>query len=124
MKLKKVRILIQPLEGVKAEWSAALRGEVKSVQKAGTLVFTSLAQVAKVLSPVRLELLGAILRHEPESISSLAKLVGRDFKNVHADVQLLASVGILELRELKGANKRDAVRPVALYSGIELDLAA
>lgn len=54
-------------------------------------------------------------------ISNLAKLVSRDFKNVYADVQLLASVGILEL---KGQGKRDAVKPVALYSGIELDLTA
>lgn len=121
MKLKKVHIQIQPIEDVKAEWRRALHGEVKARRKPDTLVFTSLTAVAKVLSPVRLELLGAIITHKPDSISSLAKIVGRDFKNVYADVQLLHSVGILEL---KGAGKRDAVRPVALYSGIELDLVA
>jgi predicted transcriptional regulator len=121
MKLKKVRIHIQSVEDVKNEWSHALRGELKGVQKPNTLVFTSLRAVAKVLSPVRLELLGMILKHKPESISSLAKILGRDFKNVYADVKLLASVGILEL---KAAGKRDAVKPVALYSGFELDLAA
>lgn len=121
MKLKKVRIMIQPIEDVKQEWASAIRGEIRAIQKPGTLVFTSLAAVAKVLSPVRLELLGAILKHKPDSISSLAKIVGRDFKNVYDDVHLLASVGILEL---KGAGKREAVKPVALYSGIELDLAA
>lgn len=41
--------------------------------------------------------------------------------SLYADVKLLASVGILEL---KAAGKRDAVKPVALYSGFELDLAA
>ena len=121
MKLKKVRILIQPVEVIKSEWKRALHGEIKSSRKSNTLVFTSLAAVAKVLSPVRLELLGAIIKHKPESINSLAKITGRDFKNVYADVKLLASVGILEL---KSAGKRDAVRPVALYNGIELDLVA
>lgn len=121
MKLKKVRILVRPIDDVKAEWNRALHGEIKSRRKSNTLVFTSLAAVAKVLSPVRLELLGAIIKHKPDSINSLAKIIGRDFKNVYADVKLLASVGILEL---KGAGKRDAVRPVALYSGIELDLVA
>ena len=122
MKLKKVHIQIQPIEDVKAKWRRALHGEIKASRKPDTLVFTSLTAVAKVLSPVRLELLGAIITHKPDSISSLAKIVGRDFKNVYADIRLLSSVGILEL---KGARKRrDAIRPVALYSGIELDLVA
>ncbi len=121
MKLKKVHIYIQPIDEIKAEWRRALHGEIKSIRKPDTLVFTSLSAVAKVLSPVRLEILGAVIKHKPSSISSLAKIMDRDFKNVYADVQLLASVGILEL---KGTGKRDAVRPVALYSGIELDLVA
>ena len=121
MKLKKVRIWVQPIADIKAEWRRALHGEIKAIRKPDTLVFTSLAAVAKVLSPVRLELLGAIIKHKPDSISRLAKIVGRDFKNVYADVKLLAAVGILEL---KGAGRRDAVRPVALYNGIELDLVA
>jgi predicted transcriptional regulator len=47
--------------------------------------------------------------------------VGRDFKNVHSDVKMLAEVGLLEL---KATGKRDAVKPVAKYSAFELDLAA
>lgn len=121
MKLKKVHIHIQPIEDIKIEWRRALHGEIKEIRKPDTLVFTSLTAVAKVFSPVRLELLGAIIKYKPDSISSLAKIVGRDFKNVYSDVRLLASVGVLEL---KGAGKRDAVRPVALYNGIELDLVA
>lgn len=121
MKLKKVHIVIQPIEDIKSEWSRAMKGKVKSIQKPNTLVFTSLAAVARVLSPVRLELLGAVIKHKPESISSLAKILRRDFKNVYADVKLLASIGILEL---KGSGKRDAVRPVALYNGIDLNLVA
>ena len=121
MKLKKVKIIIRPIEGVKAEWSRALKGEARSVQPEGTIVFTSLGAVAKALSPARLELLGAILKNKPESIYALAKMIGRDFKNVYSDVKVLAEIGLIELKQ---TGKRDSVMPVAKYSGFEVDLAA
>jgi predicted transcriptional regulator len=119
MKLKKVKIVVQPIKGVKAEWSRALKGNVRSIQPKGMIIFTSLTAVAKALSPVRLELLGVILNQKPDSIYALAKLVERDFKNVYADVKLLVEISLVEL---KPTGKRDAVRPVAKYSGIEIDL--
>lgn len=121
MKLKKVKILVQPVAQVKSDWAKALKGEVRSTQAEGTIIFTSLAAVAKVLSPARLELLGAILKEKPESIYALAKLIERDFKNVYSDVKLLCDIGLVEL---KPTGKRDSVRPVAKYSGFEVDLAA
>jgi predicted transcriptional regulator len=121
MKLKKVRIIIQSVEDTKIEWAKALRGEIRSIQKPGIIVFTSLEAVAKMLSPARLTLLGAILKEHPESIYALAKAVGRDFKNVHSDVKMLAEIGLLEL---KPSGKRSAVKPIAKYSGFEVDLAA
>lgn len=121
MKLKKVRIVVQSVEDTQAEWVKALRGEIRSIQKPGTIIFTSLEAVAKVFSPARLELLGAILNRHPESIYALAKVVGRDFKNVHSDVKMLAEVGLLDL---KLTGRRDAVKPIAKYSGFEVDLAA
>jgi predicted transcriptional regulator len=121
MRLKKVKIVVQPIEDIKTEWTSALKGKIRSVQPRGTIVFTSLAAVAKALSPVRLELLGTILKHKPESIYALAKLIERDFKNVYADVKLLSEIGLVEL---KPTGKRDSVRPVAKYSGFEVDLAA
>lgn len=121
MKLKKVRIVVQSVADAKSEWAKALRGEIRSIQKPGTIIFTSLEAVAKVLSPARLELLGAILKGQPESIYALAKAVGRDFKNVHSDVKMLAEVGLLDL---KSTGKRDGIKPIAKYSGFEVDLAA
>jgi len=121
MKLKKVRIIVQPIEEVKAEWSRALKGEIRSTQGRGTIIFTSLAAVAKALSPARLELLGAILKQKPGSIYALAKFVERDFKNVYSDVKLLCEIGLVEL---KPTGKRDSAKPGAKYSGFEVDLAA
>lgn len=121
MKLKKVRILVQSVQDTKTEWSKALRGEVRSIQKPGIIIFPSLEAVAKVLSPARLELLGTIIKEKPESIYALAKAVDRDFKNVHSDVKVLVDVGLLEL---KATGSRDALKPIAKYSGFEVDLAA
>ena len=121
MKLKKVKIVIQQAESIDTEWTLALKGKIRSIQPEGTIIFTSLQAVAKALSPRRLELLGAILKNRPESIYALAKIVDRDFKNVHSDVKVLAG---LELIELKQTGKRDSYMPIAKYSGVEIDLAA
>ncbi len=118
---KRARIIIRSVEETKTEWATALRGEIRSIQKPGTIIFTSLDAVAKMLSPARLKLLGAILKEHPESIYALAKVVGRDFKNVHSDVKMLVDVGLLEL---KSTGKRDAFKPIAKFSGFEVDLAA
>ena len=49
-------------------------------------------------------------------------MVDRDFKNVHSDVKLLSEIGLIDLKETTDARK--GLRPVAKFSGIELDLAA
>ncbi|OFZ74081.1 MAG: hypothetical protein A3K03_11805 [Bdellovibrionales bacterium RIFOXYD1_FULL_44_7] len=121
MKLKKVRIIIHPVNEIKSDWKDALRGERRFIQERGTLVFTSLSSVAKILTPSRMELLGAIARYKPDSIYALAQIVKRDFKNVHADVKLLAEVGLIGLKQ---HGKRDAVKPEPLFCGITLDWAA
>jgi len=121
MKLKKAKILIQPMEDLKKEWKAALGGKVRSVQSEGTIIFVSLESLSKILTSERLEILSVILKERPKSIYALAKLVERDFKNVHSDVKFLADVGLVELKT-QGA--RDSIVPRAKYSGIELDLAA
>ena len=102
MKLKKAKIVIQPIDEIKSRWTKALKGKVRSIQQPGTIIFTSLGAVAKALSPARLELLGVILKQKPSSIYALAKLVERDFKNVHADVKLLVEIGLIDLKLHEG----------------------
>lgn len=54
--------------------------EIKS--RPDMLVFGSLAEMARALTPRRLELLGLIRRHQPESVRELAARAHRDMKNV------------------------------------------
>jgi predicted transcriptional regulator len=44
-----------------------------------------------------MELLHLIRERRPKSIYQLAKISGRDFKNVHADVALLKQYGLVRI---------------------------
>ena len=51
----------------------------------------------KRITPKRLELLEHLSRDRAGSINELAKLVGRDVKNVYNDLRLLESLGFVQL---------------------------
>ena len=46
-----------------------------------------------------MELLRYIHRHNVASVRALAKALGRDYSNVHADVQALMAAGLIEAAE-------------------------
>lgn len=122
MKAKKAKIVLQPIEDIKKEWTAALKGKVRSTPKGDEIIVTGLETIAKIFSKTRMEILQVIITKKPQSIYELAKLVNRDFKNVHSDVQFLNEVGLIKLKET--GDSRNGLKPVAKYSGIELDLVA
>src|ERR1700684_236289 len=74
-------------------WHRAERGERFQERH---LAFESWDALARVLTGKRMELLHYVRRHEVASIRALAKALGRDYSNVHADVQTLAAVGLLD----------------------------
>jgi predicted transcriptional regulator len=44
----------------------------------------------------RMELLHYVRWHKVSSVRALAKALGRDYSNVHADVQALSAAGLLD----------------------------
>jgi len=60
------------------------------------LNFENLSMLLSVLTPQRLKLLQELRQNGPASIRALAKLLSRDYKNVHTDVRSLESVGLIE----------------------------
>ena len=122
MKLKKAKIIIKNIKEVKSEWTKALKGQVKLVQKKDEIIFTSLEAASKVFTKGRMEILQTILKENPRSIYDLAKILEKDFKNVHTDVKFLCDVGLIELKESKDSH--NGLRPIARFSGIELNWAA
>ncbi len=59
------------------------------------LSFSTPAQLVSELSPKRMELLQVLKKAGPLSIRALAKMMGRNYSNVHADVQRLIEHGLI-----------------------------
>ena len=68
----------------------------KMTPKVG-VYFSSLESVRNLLTEKRLELLHAVREKHPHSIYQLAKLTGRNFRNVYDDVQTLKTYGLIHL---------------------------
>jgi len=74
-------------------WHRAERGEVFHERH---LAFESWDALARVLTGKRMELLRYVRRHPAASVRALAKALGRDYSNVHADVRALTAAGLLD----------------------------
>lgn len=73
-----------------------------------------LAPLAAVFTPKRRELIGKLREIGPVSIADLARQLGRDFKNVHGDVEKLA--------EWLAIERGDSGRVFVPYAEIVLDM--
>ena len=77
-------------------WHRAERGETFQERY---LAFESWDALARVMTGKRMELLRYVRRHKVSSVRALAKALGRDYSNVHADVQALTAAGLLDIRD-------------------------
>jgi predicted transcriptional regulator len=75
-------------------WKQAERGEKVRVEH--SLNFESLETLLKTLTSARWVLLKVIRKSGPMSIRSLAKTIGRDYKNVHTDVKKMEAIGLID----------------------------
>ena len=60
------------------------------------LNFEDLSSLLAIITPRRLEALRALRMHGPMSVRALAKMLSRDYKNVHTDMRTLEEAGLLE----------------------------
>ena len=102
MKVKRVKIGIHPPGTIFAE-AAEVVGQIEAGKRAHVqgewLYFSDVREMGKVLTPKRLELLKTIRDRRPESIHAVAALTGRNIKNVAEDLELLASLELVETKE-------------------------
>ena len=82
-----------------------------------TLAIEDLETFGRIFCSTNLELLEAIVEHDPASIRELARLVDRNPPEVLENVNELADYGLLELEE-----DGQAKRPVVWYDEIDVDL--
>ena len=74
-------------------WRRTERGETFRERH---LAFESWDALARVLTGKRMELLRYVRRHRVTSVRALANALGRDYSNVHSDVQALRAAGLLD----------------------------
>ncbi|OFV91255.1 MAG: hypothetical protein A3J75_05570 [Acidobacteria bacterium RBG_16_68_9] len=84
------------------------------------LYFESIADLRRFLTPKRLNLLVAILREAPRSVTELAKLMKRDLKNVSNDLALLHQLGLVDFAP--GVGHGNSRAPRVPYDEIDLKI--
>lgn len=115
-----IRSLDQGLDNFVEAAEALMRGE--SVKKQRGVYFENLDSFRKVLTEKRLTLLHAVKQHQPDTIHELARLLGRDVKNVSDDLKYLAELGLVSLdKGAEGSGRR--VSPRVTYEKIRLEIA-
>ncbi|ELY36432.1 HVO_A0114 family putative DNA-binding protein [Natronorubrum tibetense] len=102
-------------DGLRDALSDLDRGETTSPHF--EVVFDDPDDIHRVTRPKNLELLRTIAQYEPESIRETARLVDRDVRQVHTNLEELAALHLIEF-EQDGRRKR----PTVWYETIEVDL--
>ena len=122
--MKTVTFTIEPfaksLNRFKETFKAVQAG--RHVKPQEVVGFTSLEAARNFLTRERLALLHTIKSHHPNSIYELAKMTGRDLKNVQEDVQILERHGLLRIAKQPRGNRKVKV-PSVLFEEIALRIA-
>lgn len=120
MKVKKINIgiksLSESLENFADTWKKLESG--KKVKKEEGIYFDSIDAMRSVLTNNRLLILKTIKEKHPKSIYELSKILGRNLKNVNQDLDMLAKIGLVNLKKVK--TDKDRVIPSVDYNEIML----
>ena len=122
MKIKRIDIGIKGLKESLGDfvrtWGNLEAGE--KVKKEEGIYFESVDTMRSILTNKRLLILKTIKEKKPNSIYELAKILGRDIKNINQDLKLLSDVGLVALEKIETDKKR--VIPHVDYSKILLEI--
>ena len=92
----KIQVNVGSLTGMGKRFASAWRKASAGEQVQETHVtFLDVQSMLDTLSPRRLELLRHVRQHGAGNVRELAQTLGRDYKNVHQDVAVLESAGLL-----------------------------
>jgi predicted transcriptional regulator len=81
------------------ETKSRMRRAFGSKPQGAHISFPSVELLWKVITPRRWEMLRGMAGAGPLAIRAIARLVGRDVKTVHGDVQALIGAGVLDRTE-------------------------
>jgi predicted transcriptional regulator len=122
MKVKRIDIgikgLRESLKDFAETWQKLEAG--KKIKKEEGIYFDTIDTMRAVLTNNRLLILKTIRERHPQSVYELAKMLGRDLKNVNQDLKLLAEIGLVTLEKVEADKKR--IVPHVEYSKILLEI--
>jgi predicted transcriptional regulator len=116
--MKPLKIGITSYEKMKTRTMAIARGQYTPGRSEPKVWFTSMESFARVLSDRNRALLGLIAQAEPESITELASLSGREKSNLSRTLKTLEHYGLVRLKKCPDGK----VTPRVPYSDIVLDM--
>lgn len=114
-----LRVTVEAFDRMREETLDAAEAIAEGETPPAVVSFASVAELRKILTDRRIELLRVLMDTDgaAESISALAETIGRDYRPVHDDVTLLADYGLVFVVE-DGQSKR----PYLPYKRIHLDI--
>jgi predicted transcriptional regulator len=99
MKSIDVHVGYEPAASKARVLRAIRQAEVGPVEPESHVTFESWKGLSRVLTGKRLDLLRHVRRTPAASVAELARALGRDYKRVHEDVEILATAGLLDRTE-------------------------
>jgi len=121
MRIKEIKVEVKPYHEEIDEISKKIQeiSEGKVNKKEEKIIFNSIKELRKFLTPERIRLIQTIKNKKPKSIYELAKLLDRDRKSVIVDLEVLKKIGLVELKKQK-VKKRTTVVPKVNYNRINI----
>jgi predicted transcriptional regulator len=101
MKVKKIFVGVKRLDETLKEAGEAfeLTSKGKAVKQKRAVYFANIKEMRRVLTERRLDILKTVRDQKPSSVYQLAKILGRDLKNVIQDLSYLQELGIVAITE-------------------------
>lgn len=114
-----LRVTVETFDEMREDTLAAMEALEEGEEQPAVVSFSTVAELRKILTDRRLELLQALMNTDgaAESISALADALDRDYRTVHDDVTMLDDYGLVFIID-EGQTKR----PYLPYERIHLDV--
>jgi predicted transcriptional regulator len=114
-----LRVTVETFDEMREDALAATEALEQGEEQPAVVSFSTVAELRKILTDRRLELLQALMNTDDaaESISALADALDRDYSTVHDDVTMLGDYGLVFIID-EGQTKR----PYLPYERIHLDI--
>ena len=117
--MKKITIGIMSRDEYQKRAIAIASGKYKPGRGEPKVFFNSMKSLSEVLSDKNRELMKIIAEQEPETITELAAISGRELSNVSRTIKTLERYGIVETER-----SRHSKRPIAKATKFHIHLSA